>query len=225
MINAQGYVVSTDDNYVSVRMTDADLGNVLIEPYKLTKMFQVGDHVKVVNGQHKDARGMVTQVKNNIASIYSDVTKQQFDVFMRDVQKSVDMATATQELIGGSAYKVHDCVQLGMQTVAVIIKVEHGSYGVIDHNGIVKTVGAQEIQQKRETSRQSSTLDAQNNTLNTGSIVQVYGGENAGRQATVLHVYRTWVFLHDKNLAETSGVFVARSRTVGLMGQQNNQQH
>ncbi|KAI3653726.1 hypothetical protein MP228_001673 [Amoeboaphelidium protococcarum] len=220
LVNAKGVVTAVDkaQNLITLKMHNLNVGDVVIEPSKLIKTFHVGDHVQVVRGKYKDHSGMVTQVNGNIASIFSDLTKTQYEVFMKDLQSAV-----VDSIVGekDSIYKVHDFVQLGISNVGVIVKVENGLFRVLDQNGILKTVKAQEITSKKDT-KLATALDAQNNSLKVGNIVNVLSGEHGGMKATVLHVYRNWVFLlNNKQFHDTSGVFVVRSRVVQLLGRTN----
>jgi transcription elongation factor SPT5 len=108
--NAQGTVVSVSRNTVSVRMKEESLGVVDTEANKLTKAYQIGDHVKVVRGKFKDEAGMITQVEGSVVTIFSDVTMKQFSVFMKDVQGVAEVSTGPAEV---NAYKLHDFVQIG----------------------------------------------------------------------------------------------------------------
>ena len=40
----------------------------------LAKRFVDGDHIKVINGVHKDESGLVIKVENNIVTVLSDST-------------------------------------------------------------------------------------------------------------------------------------------------------
>jgi transcription elongation factor SPT5 len=109
--NALGTVLTVDRNSVVVTMQDEALGEVTFEPSKLSKFYQLGDHVKVIRGKHKDDMGMITQVQDQVITIFSDLSLEQISVFSKDIQ-SVGEVSMTDNQQGG-VYKLHDFVQVG----------------------------------------------------------------------------------------------------------------
>jgi transcription elongation factor SPT5 len=73
---------------------------------------------------------------------------------------------------------MRDCCR--PHTVGVIIKVEKDSYRVLDQDGSIKNIRAQEITQKRD-SKKAVSLDANQNTIQVGDIIEVIGGEHQVR--------------------------------------------
>lgn len=213
LVNAQGRVKSIAQNYVVVSMKDSELGDVHIEPEKLAKTFQVGDRVRVVRGKYEGVIGMVTQVSDNTVSVFSDVIMDQFSVFSKDLQSAVDNVAGDMKT---SDYKVHDFIQFGAGNVGVIIAVENDHFKIIDQYGVVKLIKAQEITQKRET-KGMTTLDAYQKSISVGDTVELMAGEHFGKSFSVLHIYKTWVFLYSKEIADTNGIYVTRSRLVASL--------
>ena len=217
LINAQGTVVAIHQQHVSLRMRDAGLGEVMVEPWRLVKTFNIGDRVRVVRGKYKHEMGMITQVSDNTVTLFSDQSMEQLTVFLKDIKSAVDTLTTEQTK---SLYALHDMVQLGLSNVGVIIKLEKDQYRIMDQNGTVRNVKPQEITQKRD-SKHVTTVDAYSRAVSVGDSVEVLSGEHSGKRATVLHIFKTWVFLYTKDLVETSGVFVARSRMIASLAAKN----
>jgi transcription elongation factor SPT5 len=110
LINAQGIVKSVTPQSVTLQMKDEALGEIMIEPKRITKAFQVGDHVRVFRGKFKDERGMITQVQGDVVTLFSDTSLQQFSVFLRDIQSVGEISVQDTQ---SSAYAMHDFVQIG----------------------------------------------------------------------------------------------------------------
>lgn len=110
LVNAQGVVRKIEGNSVVLQMNDEALGELYMEPKTLSKVFQLGDHVKVVRGKYKDDMGMITQIKDQVATVFSDLSKEQFNVFIKDVQSMADVSITENR---PTAYKLHDFVQVG----------------------------------------------------------------------------------------------------------------
>ena len=115
LINAQGTVLKVEQDTIILQMKDDALGEIYIEPKKLTKLFQLGDHVKVVRGRYKDDMGMITQVNGNVVTVFSDLSMQQFSVFMKDIQSAADVSITENQ---ATLYRLHDFVQLGYACVS-----------------------------------------------------------------------------------------------------------
>lgn len=108
--NAQGVVQAVMLDGVVVKMKDEVLGEITMEPTMLTKLFQIGDHVRVVRGKYKDDMGMITQVADNIVTVFSDLSLEQISVFTKDIQSVAEVSITENQSV---AFKVYDFVQVG----------------------------------------------------------------------------------------------------------------
>ena len=218
LVNATATVKTISKNLVTLKMDDEDLGDIEIEPRKLARLFHVGDHVKCVNGKFKDETGMITQIEKNIVHIFSDASMKQFSVLSKDIRNTAEISVSetTQQ-----SYNVQDFVQVGANTVGVIVKVDKDQYKIVDQDGGIKTVQYAEITQKRD-SRKAVALDVNQNTLHSGDVVEVLVGEHANKQATILHLYRVFAFLISKDVVENAGTFVVKTKMIRLAGHELN---
>lgn len=83
----QGAVVYLPDSSLAfcVGLCGICLQEALVFPAKeLRKHFRVGDHVKVVRGNHEGETGMVLRVEKNVAVLFSDLS-------MKEVRSVTDM--------------------------------------------------------------------------------------------------------------------------------------
>lgn len=109
LMNAQGTVVSVNKEVVTVKMKEISLGDVEMESKYLSKSYAIGDHVRVVQGHYKDESGMITQINDQVVTIFSDLMVQ-FDVFVRDVQMMAEVSTTIATAI---SYSLFDLIYLG----------------------------------------------------------------------------------------------------------------
>ncbi|KAK9237028.1 hypothetical protein V1525DRAFT_405086 [Lipomyces kononenkoae] len=204
-----GRVVSIDRDIVSLRAeTDGLNGQLLEIPSKsLRKKFNQGDHVRVIGGKYKDETGMVVRIKDDVVTIIGDLSMAEITVFSKDLKEASD--------IGGrnslGKYQIHDLVQLSANNVACIIKVERDAFRVLDINGNAQTILPSAITMKVD-NKFSFATDRNGSEIRVGDTVKETEGE--GRQGVILHIYRTYAFLHDRSQNDNAGVSLVRTRNV-----------
>ena len=219
MRNITGRITSLSQSHCSIQ---PDAGQPIAMAVDLMlkeirKFFRLGDHVKVVGGQYKDETGMVTQLQRETDSlcIYSDTSLREIVALAADVIESSEVSSGRDSL---GSFSLHDLVQLSDNLVAVITKVEVASFKVLTQRGVNMTVRLQEIGQRRS-SKFAAALDSQHNQLGRDDVVTVISGESKGRQGTVKHIYRHFLFLFSRQQQESSGMFVVPAKQVLLVGQ------
>lgn len=205
----QGKVVSTHGTVATIVGTGDILHGQRIDvpAVNLRKRFSVGDHVRVVNGNYKDDTGMVVSVGKDSVTLLSDLSKTEITVFAKDLKAASD--------IGGTNvlenFELHDLVQLNSQTVGCIVNIERDSVGVLGQDGHLRNVSPSSITMKVTRGNNSAT-DRNGQEIRVGDTVKEISGEM--RQGTILHIYRSTLFLHDRELKENLGVFVTRISNV-----------
>jgi transcription elongation factor SPT5 len=208
-----GKVVDVNGDIVTVVGTGEHLKDQRIElPVSaLRKRFSVGDHVRVVKGNYKDDTGMVVKISKDNVTLLSDLSRSEITVFSKDLKPASD--------IGGSnvigKYELHDLVQLNSQTVACIVNIERDSVSVLDQDSHVRTVSPSSITMKVTKGSSRFATDRNGREIREGDTVKEFSGE--GRQGVVLHIHRSFVFLHDRNVTENLGVFVNRISNVAMV--------
>jgi len=180
---------------------------------ELRKFFREGDHVKVIAGRQRDQTGMVAALSEDgdRVTIFSDLTNREFSALASDVRLSTDMSSGRIALGG---YELLDLVHLGPAEVGVITSVEAEGFKVLSSTGDSKHVPLARMGQKRGKSR-GGTLDVARNAVAVGDSVDVEDGPHKGKRATVLHIYRTSLFLRCR---DDSSVVVVRPSQVRLPG-------
>lgn len=94
----------------------------------------------------------------------------------------------------------------------MVTKVDRESLGVIDQNGIARTLLPSSISGKLERRRNAVATDKDGIEIRNDDTVKEAGGDQ--RQGRILHIHRAFLFLHSRNHAENSGIFVLRSSQV-----------
>ncbi|KAH7036501.1 hypothetical protein BKA57DRAFT_540026 [Linnemannia elongata] len=218
--NVHGTVDSVTSDMIMVRPLADDLkGNILkFPPTQLRKLFKEGDHVKVVNGKYKDETGLIIKIEDSVVTIVTDLNVKDIQVFSKDLQMAANVATGTGTI---GQYETHDFVQLDAATVGVIYKVERGFARVVDQSGMTREVEPHLITQKRDSSRAIAT-DAEGNSIQDGDSVREMTG--AMREGKILHLFRTYAFLYNREYMENSGVFVQSTRLVVSMASKSRAQ-
>ncbi|RJE24222.1 hypothetical protein PHISCL_03432 [Aspergillus sclerotialis] len=206
-----GRTNSTRGDIITLQVTEGELAGQLIDaPVKtLRKRFREGDHVKVIGGsRYQDELGMVVQVKDDTVTLLSDMSMQEITVFSKDLRLSTE--TGVDGKLG--MFDVHDLVQLDAATVACVVKVDRESLRVLDQNGSLRTVLPTQVTNKITPRRDAVAADRNGAEIRHGDTVREVYGEQ--RNGVVLHIFRSFLFLHNKAQAENSGITVVRTTNV-----------
>ncbi|KAI4198768.1 MAG: hypothetical protein LQ346_002696 [Caloplaca aetnensis] len=209
-----GKAVSVQGDIITLRVTEGDLrGQAIDVPVKgLRKRFKEGDHVKVVGGsRYRDEVGMVVQIKKDQVTILSDMSMQEITVFSKDLREASDSGVAG----GLGMYDIHDLVQLDPATVGCVIKVDRESLRVLDQNGSVRSVMPSQISNKLERRRNAVATDRNGSEIRNDDTVREIGGEQ--KRGVILHIYRSFLFLHNREQTENSGISVVRASNVATI--------
>lgn len=97
-------------------------------------------------------------------------------------------------------------------TVACIIKVDRESLKVLDQNGSIRTVLPTQVTNKITPRRDAVATDRNGAEIRHGDTVREVYGEQ--RNGIILHIHRSFLFLHNKAQAENSGIIVVRTTNV-----------
>ena len=209
-----GKAISVRGDIVTIGVTDGELRGQSIEvPVKgLRKRFREGDHVKVIGGsRYRDEVGMVVSIKADTVTLLSDLSMQEITVFSKDLREASDSGVAG----GLGRYDIHDLVQLDPATVGCVTKVDRESLRVLDQNGSTRSIMPSQISNKLERRRHAVATDRNGSEIRTDDTVREIGGEQ--KQGVILHIYRSFLFLHNREQTENSGISVARATNVATV--------
>ncbi|CCC13820.1 hypothetical protein SMACR_07456 [Sordaria macrospora] len=216
-----GKATNVQGDIVTLQVTEGDLaGRTIDVPNKgLRKRFRIGDHVKVIGGSRfRDEVGMVVKIVDDRVTLLTDQTNTEITVFSKDLREASD--------IGGQGslgqYSLLDLVQLDATTVGCIVKVDRESVVVLDQNGDTKQVQPSQITNKLPKRKFAVAADRNGSEIRLDDVVREYGGQQ--RQGKIIHVHRSYIFLHTTTTNENAGVFVTRANgvtTVAAKGGRN----
>lgn len=92
----------------------------------------------------------------------------------------------------------------------VVIGVERDTIKIVNEQNEVELVRVSDIQSK-VTQKRSQSTDRNRRLINQDDIVKVCDGPNMGKKGTILHLYRDIVFLHNKQMTDTLGVYIEKA--------------
>ena len=93
-----------------------------------------------------------------------------------------------------------------------VTKVDRESLRVLDQNGSVRSVMPSQISNKIERRRHAVATDRNGSEIRCDDTVREAGGEQ--KQGIILHIYRSFLFLHNREQTENSGISVVRANNV-----------
>jgi transcription elongation factor SPT5 len=208
-----GKAVSVHNGVVTMDVIEGDLkGKRLDVPFKgLRKRFREGDQVKVTGGKYRDEAGTVVRiVEDKVTLVIGEGDDMnEITVFSKDLREANEGGFTT-----SSKYDLHDLVQLDQSTVGCVIKVDKASVRILDQNGDPRTVIASQIVDKISR-RNAVATDRNGSEIRGGDTVKEIAGNT--RSGTVLHIYRSFVFLHNREMNENAGVFVCRASNLATI--------
>eukprot|EP01126_Amoeba_proteus_P039966 TRINITY_DN4238_c0_g3_i1.p1 TRINITY_DN4238_c0_g3~~TRINITY_DN4238_c0_g3_i1.p1 ORF type:complete len:1026 (-),score=270.26 TRINITY_DN4238_c0_g3_i1:108-3185(-) len=193
---------------------------------QLQKHFQVGDHVKVINGQFKGETGSIYKIQkepSDVAVILTDLGLRELQVFMSDIQLAATSEVATGASLSDYGYKRNELVMLVGNAVGVIVSIDSDSATILDIHGKLKQVKVQSIKMKKNSARAVSQ-DADGNPIGKGELVSIIDGPFSGEAGSVLHIFKYFAFVHSKTRLQDNGVFVVRAKSCKLQGSSKNSQ-
>ncbi|KAJ8331441.1 transcription elongation factor spt5 [Batrachochytrium dendrobatidis] len=215
--NVPGVIQSIEGGIVTV-IPDKSFGlsGPLRYPARdIAKRFEEGNHVKVVGGVHKDETGLIVKIDNNVVTILSDTSLNPISVFSKDLRTASEVSAVGTSL---GQYDTLDLVQLSASDVGVIVKIEKDILLILNQYGNLLRVKPQQIQSKRDSSR-AVTSDSHARPVTAGDHVVVSDPSSTiKRSGTVLHIFRSHVFVKSREIVEDNGIIVARNSNLVVMG-------
>jgi transcription elongation factor SPT5 len=219
--NLEGVIKRIDpDGRVIIDPTHKDLTDPLpFNPEQLRKHFKVGATVRVVNGAHEGASGMVVKVSDQIATIFSTSTNEEFAVFMRDLADDAEAATRVDRI---GEYALHDLAMLEDGNVGVLTRVEKDVAFVLTNAGTLERpniIACKLADLKRKmNSRNQTAQDGAMEVIEAGSIVRINEGQLKDVNATVEHIFKGTVWVKARGVQRDGGIVCLRSRQCFVHG-------
>ncbi|CDF89865.1 ZYBA0S05-03554g1_1 [Zygosaccharomyces bailii CLIB 213] len=212
---SRGIVVKTAGDIATVKLPDFPLKPLEYPVSTLRKIFEAGDHVTVVNGDHQGDAGLVLLVEHGQVTFMSNQTKEEVTITANNLTKSMDSTPTSSE------YALHDIVELSAKNAACIIQAGHDIFKVLDETGKVSTITKGSILGKINTARaRVATVDSNGHEIKIGdTIVEKVG---ARREGQILYIQSQQIFVMSKKIAENAGVFVVNPMNVEAVASKDN---
>lgn len=99
--------------------------------------------------------------------------------------------------------------------MACVIKVDRESLRVLDQNGTIRSIIPSQISNKIEKRRTAVATDRNGSEIRHDDTVREISGEH--KQGVISHIYRSFLFLHNREQTENSGIFVVRASNVATV--------
>ena len=225
--NLEGVIKRIDPNgRVIVDPSHKDLTDPLpFNPEQLRKHFKVGSTVRVVNGAHEGASGMVVKVSDQIATIFSTSTNEEFSVFMRDLADDAEASTRVDRI---GEYALHDLAMLDDGNVGVLTRVEKDVAFVLTNVGTLERPNVKACKladfKRKMNSRNQTAQDGAMELIDVGSIVRINEGQLKDVNATVEHIYKGTIWVKARGVQRDGGIVCLRSRQCFVHGGQGTRQ-
>ncbi|CCF57536.1 hypothetical protein KAFR_0C05450 [Kazachstania africana CBS 2517] len=212
---SKGIVTKTTTDIATVKLPEFPLKPLEFPISTLRKIFEPGDHVAVINGDHQGDAGLVLMVNRGQVTFMSNQTRQEVTITANNLSKSIDSTPTS------SDYSLHAIIELSAKSVACIIQAGHDIFKVLDEYGKVLTITKDSILRKIEPSKvRVATVDSNGNEIKIGDlIVETLG---ARREGQVLFIQNQQVFVVSKKIIENAGVFVVNSSNIEAVASKDN---
>jgi len=214
-----GEVQMVEGDFVHIVPRHKDLLNqVLPIPYNhLQRYFREGDHIIVREGKHAGETGMIVSLDDATVVVLSDIGKQELRLLITDIQKSTAVSTGAK--LG--EFSLYDLVSLGPHNCGVIVRIEPECAHIMEENGKTRAIKLQGIKGKKD-SKKTLGRDSDGTTIGKGDAVRVIEGPNQNRKGIIKHIYKFFVYIHNREIAENNGIFVVKGKQCKLQGHSQN---
>ncbi|KAI5952025.1 SPT5 [Candida jiufengensis] len=212
-----GVVVEAALNEIRITVTNS--GDPKFVNQKLTvpandlrKLFNEGDHVRIVEGKHFDETGLVIKIDGDSVILVSDQTKEDVRVFANYLVKATDASSNVDDR--NFKYDIKDLVELSASTVGVIVKAEKNIFHILTADGRLIDVKPTQIASKLKLSRREQIATDRNGyTIKVGDTVKEALGDKA-KEGAIIHIYKNSLFIKSNELVENLGIFVTNRMNV-----------
>jgi transcription elongation factor SPT5 len=179
----------------------------------LRKSFKLGSHVRCVHGRHEGESGLVVKVEGEVATVFGDVTKEEFVVFSHHL---ADVAEASRRVESVGEYGTHDLVMLEDGSVGMVVRVEKDAAVLMMQTSSVDRPDVRPARlhdmRRKVNTRGLSAVDGSMETLEVGSMARVADGPGKGMTITVVHIWKGVLWGKARDVAEHGGIVVVRAR-------------
>ena len=99
--------------------------------------------------------------------------------------------------------------------MACVIKTDRESLQVLDQNGSIRSVLPSQVTNRIEVRKNAVATDRNGSEIRVGDVIRESSGE--GKTGTILHIHRSFIFVHNRTQLENSGLFTTRCVNVATL--------
>lgn len=102
-----------------------------------------------------------------------------------------------------------------METVGCILQVDRDTLCVLDQHGSRKIIKPSQVSNLIDPRRRAVATDRNGSEIHVGDKVREVGGEQ--KQGDIKHIFRSYLFLHNRAQVDNSGISVVRANNVATI--------
>lgn len=218
-----GSVESSDNNVVNIYPFIEELCDKKFEfPIKdLCKFFDIGDHVKVIEGRYIGITGMVVSCKDNTVDFIADINRTILTVLANDLKLSEEISSGQDR---SENYNINEIILLKNDlNFGIVTKINSGGVTTVLDNNETSSIWYHEISKKYSPYR-FTALDRDQNKLCYNDMVKIVFPKHpfSNRFGSVKNAFRGTVFLQIQEALE--GKIVAVKASFCLLQGKNSEQ-
>ena len=173
----------------------------------LCKFFEVGDHVKVIEGRYIGITGMVVSFKDETVDFIADVNRSIVTVLANDLKLSEEISTGLDK---AEEFRVGEIILLKNEiSFGIITKLTSGGVIAVLDTGEIENVWVQDIA-KRFSKARFWALDRDNNKIGFNDMVKIVFSKHPfyNKVGSVKNAFRGVVFVQILDYLDTVVVAV-----------------
>ncbi|CRH01026.1 transcription elongation factor SPT5, putative [Plasmodium relictum] len=222
LYNLIGTITAINDNVLTVN-PDNLAKEFKFLPSDVTKYFNEGDNVTVINGLHKGKSGLISLLdyKENVALIFSP----SLNTELRSSIQDLTLSTNNSEGLGGvntlNGFSIGDLIELSDRQIGVLTYIDKNKHiRVLTNNNKIlhTTIGA--ITSKRSAIGQVCK-DENNNVIQAKDTIQIIRGIHKNKVAVVNYIWKNKIFAKINRKIEDNGFVVVDCENCVLSGNRN----
>jgi transcription elongation factor SPT5 len=192
----RGSVDSSDGFLVFIYPFDEDFCDKRFEfsVFDLCKYFEVGDHVKVIEGRYVGITGMVVAWKDETVDFIADINRSIYTVLANDLKLSEEISAGQDK---SEDFRVNEIIVLKNEiSFGIITKLTSGGVLAVLDNGETENVWLHDIS-KRFSRKKFWALDRDNNKIGFNDMVKVVFSKHPyfNKVGSVKNAFRGVVFI------------------------------
>ncbi|CAK78021.1 unnamed protein product (macronuclear) [Paramecium tetraurelia] len=187
--------------------------------------FKLYQQVSIVSGPNTGLSGTIikmddltaqisTEAGRIVDALISDLQSQKNVIKKMDIEENPDAGAGQQK----PGFKRNDLVKFGLidNDIGCILNISNNEVSVLDLTNQIKNINKLAIRNSINT-RNNVVKNMYGNDIRQQDLVVILDGFYKNNKATVLHVYRDYLFLFNGKFDNTQGVIIEKANNCGLV--------